>query len=56
MWFTNETVNPKGNKIKGNFKFYNIDKDTVRQYLETSADDGKTYQPVYDFTYVRKKQ
>lgn len=55
MSFTQETVNAKGVKVKGNFKFYNIDKDTVRQYLETSSDDGKTYQPVYDFTYVRKK-
>ena len=56
MSFTNETVNAQKVKVLGNFRFYNIDKDTVRQYLEQSTDGGKTYQPVYDFTYVRKKQ
>ena len=55
MSFTSETTNPHGDKVKGNFRFYNIDKDTVRQYFETSIDDGKTYTPSYDFTYVRKK-
>jgi tetratricopeptide (TPR) repeat protein len=55
MRFTNESINAKGQKQLGKFIFYNIDKDTVRQYLETSTDDGKTYTAVYDFTYVRKK-
>ncbi|HVS92579.1 MAG TPA: hypothetical protein VHE59_11130 [Mucilaginibacter sp.] len=55
MNFEYEGVNAKGAKIKGHFRFYHVDKDTVRQYLELSADGGKTYQPSYDFTYVRKK-
>ena len=55
MQFTYETVNPQGQKTLGHFKFYNIDKNTVRQYLELSTDGGKTYQPSYDLTYVRKR-
>jgi tetratricopeptide (TPR) repeat protein len=55
MRFTNETINAKGQKQLGRFIFYNIDKDTVRQYLETSTDGGTTFTPVYDFTYIRKK-
>jgi len=55
MQFTYEATNPQGQKTLGHFKFFNIDKNTVRQYLELSTDDGKTYQPSYDFTYVRKR-
>ena len=56
MHFTYETVNAKGQKVTGNFKFYNIDKNTVRQYQDVNNDDGKTVTVSYDFTYVRKKQ
>ncbi len=55
MHFTFETKDAQGNKQTGNFRFYNIDKDTVRQYSELSSDGGKTYQVSYDFTYIRKK-
>jgi len=55
MRFTSETTDAKGVKTLGNFIFYNIDKNTVRQYLELSTDGGKTYQVSYDLTYVRKK-
>lgn len=55
MHFTSESINARGIKTLGNFIFYNIDKDTVRQYLELSTDGGKTYQVSYDFTYIRKK-
>lgn len=54
MHFTYEsTVN--GQKVIGNFLFYNIDKDTVRQYQDMSTDGGKTYTVAYDLTYIRKK-
>ncbi|MGN6396185.1 MAG: tetratricopeptide repeat protein [Mucilaginibacter sp.] len=55
MHFTSETTDAKGNKTLGNFIFYNIDKNTVRQYLELSTDGGKTYQVSYDLTYIRRK-
>ena len=54
MRFTYETVGAKGAKQIGNFIFYNIDKDTVRQYQDVINDD-KTVTVSYDFTYVRKK-
>jgi hypothetical protein len=44
-----------GKKSTGNFIFYNIDRNTVRQYQDVLNDDGKTYTVSYDFTYVRKK-
>ena len=55
MHFTYETTNAKGEKQPGNFIFYNIDKDTVRQYQDISSDGGKTFTVSYDFTYKRKK-
>lgn len=55
MHFIYESTNANGQKITGNFKFYNIDKDTVRQYQDVNNDDGKTVTVSYDFTYVRKK-
>jgi hypothetical protein len=46
---------PNGNTIKGKFIFFNQGPDQVRQFQQTSNDDGKTWQTVYDFTYIRKK-
>ena len=54
MHFTYKKI-VKGQPVSGNFMFYNIDNDTVRQYQEVSIDGGKTFQVVYDFTYIRKK-
>jgi tetratricopeptide (TPR) repeat protein len=42
-------------KLKGRFTFFNLGPDIVRQLQETSADDGKTWIPVYDFIYERVK-
>ena len=56
MQFSYEFTNAQGKKQTGNFKFYNVDKDTVRQYQDINNDDGKTVTVSYDFTYVRKKQ
>jgi len=33
--------------------FFNIDANTVRQFSESSDDEGKTWTTVYDFKYVR---
>ena len=55
MHFTYENM-ANGKKITGNFKFYNMGKDTVRQYQDVNNDDGKTVTVSYDLTYVRKKQ
>lgn len=35
--------------------FYNLGPDKVRQTAETSTDEGKTWTPVWDGMYVRKK-
>jgi len=56
MQFTYETTNAQGKKQTGHFKFYNIDKNTVRQYQDVNNDDGKTVTVSYDFTYKRKGQ
>ncbi len=44
-----------GGMATGNFIFYNLAPDKVRQYNEVSNDGGKTFQVVYDFIYIRKK-
>jgi len=55
MHFTYETTSPQGEKQKGTFIFYSIDKDTVRQYQDITDDNGKTISVTYDLTYRRKK-
>lgn len=40
-------------KVRTRLTFFNLDKDTVRQLAERSADDGKTWATTYDFKYVR---
>lgn len=54
MRFTFETIQ-QGQKAIGNFIFFNLGHDKVRQYQETSTDGGKTFQVVYDLIYLRKK-
>lgn len=39
----------------GNFIFFNLGPDKVRQYQDISTDGGKTFSPVFDFVYIRKK-
>jgi hypothetical protein len=53
MRFTFTSAGAKGNKIIGRFIFFNEGPDKVRQFNETSADDGKTWVTSYDFTYLR---
>jgi tetratricopeptide (TPR) repeat protein len=44
-----------GGPINGNFIFYNINKDTVRQYQDVADKNGKIVSVTYDLTYIRKK-
>jgi tetratricopeptide (TPR) repeat protein len=55
MRFVFEAIDAQGHKQIGRFIFYNEGPDQVRQFNETSNDDGKTWTTGYDFTYIRKK-
>lgn len=55
MHFEFETKDAQGKKIIGRFIFYNQGPNQVRQFSETSNDEGKTWTTNYDFTYIRKK-
>ncbi len=55
MRFDFETTTPQGVKQLVHFHFYNQGPDQVRQFHETSIDEGKTWVTTYDFTYKRKK-
>jgi tetratricopeptide (TPR) repeat protein len=55
MHFEYETKDAQRKKIIGRFIFYNQGPNQVRQFNETSADNGKTWTTNYDFTYIRKK-
>jgi Tetratricopeptide repeat len=54
MRFISKSTDAQGRETLGNFIFYNLGPNKVRQYYETSTDGGKTYQVSYDFIYVRK--
>jgi tetratricopeptide (TPR) repeat protein len=54
MRFDFEQTDPKGNKLNGRFTFFNQRPNQIRQLNETSPDNGKTWNTVYDFTYIRK--
>jgi len=54
MRFTFEKQGPQGKKLMGRFVFYNEGPNQVRQFNETSADEGKTWVTAYDLTYIRK--
>lgn len=53
--YEGETTATGGKKSLLRLTFFNVDKNTVRQLAETSADGGQTWQTSYDFKYVRKK-
>jgi hypothetical protein len=56
MRFTFTTTNAQGQKVIGRFIFFNEGRDKVRQFNETSADDGKTWVTSYDLTYLRAQE
>lgn len=53
MRFEYETKSPAGKRQFVKFHFYNISKNEVRQWHQTS-EDGNTWVTTYDFTYKRK--
>ncbi len=55
MRFKFQQPDANGVMQPGNFIFYNLGPDTVRQYNEVSNDGGKTFRVSYDFLYIRKK-
>lgn len=54
MEFESSSTNAQG-KTKIRFRFFNQGINQVRQFQESSADDGKTWNVNYDLTYIRKK-
>ena len=55
MEFESSSSNAQGN-TKIRFRFFNQGTNQVRQFQESSTDDGKTWSVNYDLTYVRKKK
>jgi tetratricopeptide (TPR) repeat protein len=55
MHFIYNTTGPNGEKTRGNFIFYFISRDSVRQYQDVIDDQGKIKSVNYDLTYLRKK-
>ena len=49
------TIGKNGKKTLERLTFFNLGQERVRQYWEQSSDDGKTWNAVFDGTYVRKK-
>ena len=55
MRFRSESIGKDGRKTLRRLTFFNLGPDRVRQFAESSTDEGKTWSVQYDFTYVRKK-
>jgi len=45
-----------GSTMQHRLTFFKLGPDRVRQFSETSVDDGKTWSTEYDLTYIRKKE
>ncbi len=54
MYFTAETIGPKGGKIMHIFTFHDLPDKTVRQWWQQSTDGGKTWNSVWDSIYKKK--
>lgn len=55
MRFKFTGTNPDGTTFPGRLTFTNmVESGRVRQHSERTSDGGKTWQTIYDFTYVRK--
>lgn len=46
--------NPDGTTFNGRLTFTNMEPGKVRQHSERTDVDGKTWQTIYDFTYIRR--
>ena len=58
MVFMAELANPPGvpGRRTTRLTFFNISRDSVRQFGEFTLDSGKTWQVSFDLTYVRRSQ
>ena len=54
MEFESSSTSVQG-VMKIRFRFFNQGANRVRQFQESSTDDGKTWSVAYDLTYIRKK-
>lgn len=55
IFFTAETIDPAdGSKTLHKFEFTQLDNGVVRQYWETSSDDGATWVSIWDGRYERR--
>lgn len=52
--FAGAIFSPTG-KLLVHMTFFNLGPDKVRQWAETSSDEGRTWRVVWDATYIRKK-
>lgn len=55
MRYHGERTTAGGGTILLRLTFTPLDSNTVRQFAEQSANGGKTWEPSYDFKYVRRK-
>lgn len=55
LHMTGETFDAKGAKTMHILEFHDLPDKTVRQLWKQSADDGKTWNTVWDSIYVKKK-
>ena len=55
MVFLADGFNPAGQPQKQRMTFFPLSPDKVRQFGETSDDEGKTWRVSFDLTYVRQK-
>lgn len=53
--YEGESVSKDGKRTLMRLTFFNVDANTVRQFAETSNDEGKTWTTSYDFKYVRRR-
>jgi hypothetical protein len=55
MHYYADDLDSQNKSIKRYLQLLSIDADHVRQFSQASSDGGKTWNPQYDFTYIRKK-
>lgn len=53
MCYEGDGVDKAGKKLLFHLIYFNLSKESLRQLLERSDDEGKTWTSVYDFTYKR---
>ena len=56
MRFTGETDRADGSRVLRRMTLTRVDNDRVRQHSLTSTDEGRTWKPHYDFTYLRRSR